>query len=129
MRLYLVRHAEAAPGDPDGLRPLTERGREQARRLGEQLAREGVRPDAVLASPLLRARQTAATVARALGSECDADDRLAPGATPEQIVAAASGRGNTVVVVGHQPDCGLAVAALAGDAPDFPPAGMAVIDL
>ena len=32
VRLYLVRHAKAAPGDPDELRPLTPEGREQARR-------------------------------------------------------------------------------------------------
>ena len=34
MRLYLVRHAQAAPGEPDDLRPLTPEGRDQARALG-----------------------------------------------------------------------------------------------
>ena len=46
MRVFLVRHAEAAPGDPDELRPLTEAGRTTARLLGEQLAVE--HPDAVV---------------------------------------------------------------------------------
>ncbi len=46
MRLILVRHAEAAPGEPDELRPLTQAGRDAARELGERLA--GERPDAVL---------------------------------------------------------------------------------
>ena len=59
VRLVLVRHAEAAPGEPDELRPLTPDGREAARELGEQLAADDVRPDAVLTSPLLRARETA----------------------------------------------------------------------
>ena len=60
MRLYLVRHAKAAPGDPDELRSLTPEGREQARLLAERLAAE--RPDAVVTSPLLRARETAAAL-------------------------------------------------------------------
>ena len=67
MRLFLVRHAEAAPGDPDDLRPLTPAGREAARALGEKLAAE--RLDAVLSSPLLRARETAEQIARAAGIE------------------------------------------------------------
>src|SRR5437588_7224866 len=104
MRLYLVRHAEAAPGEPDELRALTDRGHEQARELAERLAADGLQPAVVLSSPLLRARQTASTLARALGCACDADERLAPGATPEQIVAAVSERGDVVVAVGHQPD-------------------------
>jgi phosphohistidine phosphatase len=127
MRLVLVRHADAAPGTPDELRTLTPEGFEQARALGERLRAEGVRPDAVLSSPLLRARQTA----EALGfGEPEADDRLAPGATPEAVREAIEGRGETVVVVGHQPDCGRVAASLTGgDEPRFPPAGTAVIDL
>src|SRR6185437_5185822 len=49
VRLFLVRHAEAAPGDPDDLRPLTPAGREQARKLGATLATE--QPEVVLTSP------------------------------------------------------------------------------
>jgi phosphohistidine phosphatase SixA len=56
LRLYLVRHAEAARGEPDDLRPLTASGRAAARSLGARLAADGVRPGAVLTSPLLRAR-------------------------------------------------------------------------
>ena len=60
VQLYLVRHAEAVDGEPDELRPLTAEGRRAARTLGERLAAEGVRPDAILTSPLLRARETGA---------------------------------------------------------------------
>lgn len=127
MRVYVVRHAEAAPGSPDELRPLTPRGREQARDLGRRLREEGVRPDAVLSSPLLRARETAA----ALGlGEPQIEERLAPGAKPEDIRACVRNRGGSVLVVGHQPDCGAAVAALGGrPEPPFPPAAFAVLDL
>lgn len=130
MRLYLVRHAEAAPGEPDALRPLTAAGREQARVLGELFAEHGVQPDAVLCSPLLRARETATIVARAVGREPEADERLAPGATAENVRAAAAGRGDIVVVVGHQPDCGQIASALTGGPePAFPPASAVKIDL
>jgi phosphohistidine phosphatase len=127
MRLLIVRHAEAAPGDPDELRTLTDGGREQARELGKRLRNEGVRPDAVLSSPLLRARETASALA--LG-EPEVDERLAPGASAQDIRDAAAGRGATVVVVGHQPDCSQAVAAFTGGPePRFPPCAHAVVDL
>ena len=51
VQLVIVRHAEAAAGEPDELRPLTSEGRQAARALGEQLAADGVRPDAILSSP------------------------------------------------------------------------------
>jgi phosphohistidine phosphatase len=130
VQLVIVRHAEAASGEPDELRPLTAEGREAARALGRQLLRDGVRPDAVLTSPLLRARETAQELARPVGLEPEPDERLAPGATAEAVRAAAEDRGETVIVVGHQPDCSRIAAELSGGAePAFPPAAMVAIDL
>jgi phosphohistidine phosphatase len=134
MRLYLVRHAEAARGDPDELRPLTPAGRQQARELGERLAAQGVEADAVFSSPLLRARETADQLARALGVQAVPDERLAPGATADDVLATVAERqpqpDRTVVVVGHQPDCGRIAAALGGGPePPFPAAGMVSLDL
>lgn len=130
MRLYLVRHAEAASGSPDGLRPLTAAGREQARALGVQLRDQGVRPDAILTSPLLRARETGELLGRELGVVPVADDRLAPGATTFALTEAVGGRGETVVAVGHQPDCSRIVAALTGEPePRFPPATAVAITI
>jgi phosphohistidine phosphatase len=130
MQLLIVRHAEAAQGEQDDLRPLTAAGREQARSLGARLREEGVRPDAILTSPLLRARETGDLLARELDGTATPDERLAPGATPGAVAEAAAGRGNTVVVVGHQPDCGQAAAALSGGAePAFPPAGVVAVAL
>src|SRR5207248_2217408 len=107
-----VRHAEAAPGEPDDLRPLTDSGRAVARALGGRLA--GERLEAVVSSPLLRARETAEQIARAAGLAPEADERLAPGATLEDLRAAIAGRGDTVVAVGHQPDCSEIVLAATG---------------
>jgi phosphohistidine phosphatase len=129
-RLFLVRHADAEPGEPDELRELSLLGREQARELGEQLREEGVSADAVLSSPLLRARQTAAELGRALGVEAEPDERLAPGATADGLRAALEGRGDNVVAIGHQPDCGRIAAELTGGPePDFPAGGLAVLEL
>src|SRR3954451_20574902 len=130
MRLYVVRHAKAAGGEPDDLRPLTPDGHADARALGERLARDGVRPAAIISSPLLRARETAAELARSLGVEPETDERLAPGTTAELVRATVEGRGDEVVVVGHQPDCGLIAGELSGgEPPPFPPAGLAVLEL
>ncbi|HEY8173341.1 MAG TPA: histidine phosphatase family protein [Dehalococcoidia bacterium] len=108
VRLYLIRHGQSgnneartvgAPSvfDP----PLTAAGEEQARRVGERLARERV--DAVYASPLQRAYNTGAEVAKRLnlevqviddlqeineplrGTEQNPEDILPPGMTHDEI--------------------------------------------
>lgn len=127
MRLFVVRHAEAAPGDPDATRPLTPAGREVARAVGERLAPE--RPDAVLCSPLLRARETAGLIAKAAELEAEPDERLAPGATTEHVRAAVEDRGGTVVVVGHQPDCSEIVLELSGREFEFAPGAVFEVEL
>ena len=127
MRLVIVRHAEAESGEPDELRSLTDEGRAQARALGERLRAEGIVPDALLTSPLLRARETAAELG--FGS-AEPHDALRPGATADDVREAVAGRGETVLVVGHQPDCGQIAAELGdGVEPSFPPAGVVVLDL
>ncbi len=130
MRLYLVRHAEAASGNPDELRPLTDEGRNQARSLGVSLRESGIAPSAIVTSPLLRARETGLLLGQELGVPPTVDGRLAPGATPRALTAAVADRGGTVIVVGHQPDCSRIAAALTGEPPpDFPPAGALAIAL
>src|SRR5829696_6179850 len=81
MLLHLLRHAHA--GDPEGwdgpdaARPLSEKGRAQAERLGSFLADIGFRTDAVITSPKVRAAQTAEIVASQLGVGVTEDDGLA----------------------------------------------------
>ncbi|MBN1142587.1 MAG: histidine phosphatase family protein [Deltaproteobacteria bacterium] len=68
-RLALMRHAKSSWKDPaleDFDRPLNKRGRENAPLMGRRLARFGFQPQLILASPALRARQTAELVAAEL---------------------------------------------------------------
>jgi phosphohistidine phosphatase SixA len=130
MQLYLVRHAEAAPGNPDERRQLTEEGKQAARALGKQLRAIGAKPSVVLASPLRRSWETAAALAIALNIEMLEDERLRPGMTIDKLKDAIRDRGDSVVVVAHQPDCSEIVAAVTGGPEQpFAPAAMVVMYL
>jgi phosphohistidine phosphatase len=127
--VYLCRHAAAAPGDPDELRPLTPDGADQARRLGERLAAEELPPAVVVSSPLVRARQTAELVAGVTGAELLSDQRLAPGATVDSLRAVVAELAGPVATVGHQPDCSEIARAATGTDPGFAPAAFHPIEL
>ncbi|HEY7380589.1 MAG TPA: histidine phosphatase family protein [Gaiella sp.] len=129
MLVYLCRHGHAAAGDPDELRELTEEGRAQARELGERLADASPAPVAVVSSPFVRARQTAAAIARATDAELRVDERLAPGATLASLRAAVAGLDGPVATVGHQPDCSEIAVAVTGHDPGFPAGGMLELEL
>lgn len=129
MRVYLCRHAEAAPGDPDDLRELTANGAEQAHALGERLSVASLPPRVVLTSPLVRARQTAEAVADAIGVAVEPRNELLPGATVASLRRALDGVAGPVAVVGHQPDCSEIALAVSGADPGFAPGAMAELEL
>ena len=129
MRVYLCRHAKAAPGEPDELRQLTGKGLEQARTLGEQLAALPEPPVLVLTSPLVRARQTAEAIAVATGAPLRLEPRLEPGATAQDVRAAVAGSAGPVATVGHQPDCSEIALAVTGVDPGFAPGAMVELEL
>jgi phosphohistidine phosphatase len=110
MDLILWRHAEAEEGGPDLARALTGKGRKQAAHVAEWLLQRLPAKFTLLASPAKRAQQTA----EALEVKIKTVERLAPGATVGDILAAAGwpDHKGAVVVVGHQPDLGNAVAQL-----------------
>jgi phosphohistidine phosphatase len=67
--LLLVRHAKSSWKQPtliDRQRPLTSRGREDARRMAKLLDKKGVRPELIVSSPARRALQTARIFAKRL---------------------------------------------------------------
>ena len=109
MELILWRHADAEDGAPDLERKLTARGRKDAERVAKWLLKHLPHGFEVVASPAARAQETA----KALKAKVQTDPRLAPGAAVRDIVNAAR-RGGVVVIVGHQPDLGRALAHLVG---------------
>jgi phosphohistidine phosphatase len=107
--LWILRHAEAedrAPSGRDEDRRLTSDGRRRMDSVARAIA--GLKPDfdRILASPLVRARETAAPVADALGS---ADlvletEALTPDSDPRDILAEVDRRSlKRVLLVGHNP--------------------------
>ena len=62
MRLYLLRHADALEGANDAGRPLSPKGKKQARAVGLFLKKAGIQFDVACSSPLVRARQSAEIV-------------------------------------------------------------------
>ncbi len=129
MRVFLVRHAHSDPGDPDELRPLSGRGRDEARALAKRLSEHETPPRIIVTSPLLRARETAQAIADATSAELRIDERLAPGATLELLREAVTDVEAPVATVGHQPDCSEITIALTGSDPGFPTGGVVEVEV
>lgn len=115
---YVVRHGHALPGPDDRLRPLSDEGREDVRRVARHVAALGVRVGEVRHSGLLRARQTAEIVAEHLGPgvRVAAVPGLAPEDDPAEARRALEAARASVVLVGHLPHVARLLARmLAGD--------------
>jgi phosphohistidine phosphatase len=110
--LWLVRHGDAEDGTPDAERPLTEKGREQARAVGSALNALGVKPAACLTSPKVRAVETARIACEPVGIEPQLEPKLAGG--PFDAEALAAGLGDDVLLIGHDPDFSMAIHSLTG---------------
>ncbi len=111
LELLLMRHAKSDWDDAaltDFDRPLSARGERDAPRMGAWLARQSFAPEQVIASPALRARQTALAVSAALGLD-NADIAWEPaiyGASVQALLYAIAGHGNgrsRLLLVGHNP--------------------------
>ena len=114
MDLILWRHAEAEEGGNDLERRLTPRGRKHAARMAEWLLQRLPSKCMLIASPARRARETA----EALGMHYKTSQKLAPGATVDDVLDAAGwpDHKTAVMVIGHQPTLGQAAAYLVAGA-------------
>jgi len=141
MPILLLRHGPAGNHDPrrfpdDRARPLTSLGKKRTRRAMRGLASFEPAVDRVWTSPLVRAQQTAALLARAYDPPppITVVDALAPGGDALAALAADRHAGikETLALVGHEPDLGLLAGRLVagpGIALPLKKAGMCRIDI
>lgn len=138
MRCFFLRHGLAAePQDWQGSdfdRPLTETGRKRMAREGETIARLGLDLDVIVTSPLVRARETATILAKALKLQDRVieDDRLGPGfdLARLQSVLHDHPKASAILLVGHEPGMSETVGRLTGgSAIDFKKGALARVDM
>jgi phosphohistidine phosphatase len=107
LKVLIVRHAKAAvrsAGRPDASRPLTREGIRKFEAAARGIAAIEGKPAVILTSPLRRARQTADLLAAAWGSVPVREHPSLAGGEP--VLAeffAGRGAGDTVALVGHEP--------------------------
>jgi len=143
-RLILMRHAKAAKLGPTGSdrdRPLEDRGRSDARLIGDYLKREALLPDLALVSSSARTRETWDCLSEDWPEiAVEYHDELyaaEPGELLAAVRAAAMQKPRRLLVVGHNPGLHEFALALTASAPakagaaladHLPTAGVAVID-
>ncbi len=139
MELYLLRHGIAYEveewahkSDNDDLRPLTEAGIAAMEREAAYLKHAQFKIEAIVTSPLVRARDTGRIVAEALGLEATESDLLEPGFNIEAFEALLEEYKHIehLMLVGHNPDLGQIVEQVTDVAPvEMPKGGLACIHI
>lgn len=142
--LYILRHGLAVgggyAGHDDDLRPLSAEGRRRLGLTARLLASVGMPCSLILASPLLRAVQTAEIIAEGLGSgprldpgdRLIVDERLRSGCRLSDLTALLADRGAAhqhIMMVGHEPDLSLFIRTLTGGVVVMQPGTLARVDL
>jgi phosphohistidine phosphatase len=139
--LFLLRHAKSSWDDPsieDHDRPLAPRGRRAAARIADHATKRAIRPDLILCSSAMRARQTLDRLASSLGQDAEihietslyeaTEDRLLERllVLPDEVVS--------VLMIGHNPGVQDLALLLAREGPlrtlledKFPTAGLATL--
>jgi len=134
--LLVLRHAKSSWNDSsldDHERPLNERGRRDAPRMGELVQEYGLLPDLVVSSDAVRAQLTAEAVVESAGytGEILLDERLYLASPAEIILVLRTMRedAGTIMIVGHNPGLEELVEQLTGERQDLPTAALAQIAL
>ena len=143
LRLLLLRHSKAVPftGSGDHQRPLTERGRADAARLGAYILDEKIAPDAAIHSGAQRTKETLAIVAASLRPRVkisvEASLYEAGRAAFLDVVRHGPDKARSLLLVGHNPTIAEMTSRLSGTgesgalarmAGKFPTSALAVID-
>jgi phosphohistidine phosphatase len=129
MKLYIVRHAIAVPQGTSGIRdedrPLTEEGMKKMRRVAVGLCALDFRPQLILSSPLLRARQTAEILLKAFDDKIELKiiPALAPSGQRPELYREIQLHGKkleSLMLVGHQPSLGEIAGEIAFGSSEYP---------
>jgi phosphohistidine phosphatase len=124
LNLYIIRHTEAVPLGQDGIdtdeaRPLTPAGAAACKPLAAALKRLAPKLDKLLASPLVRAKETATGIAEHWGDKAPhviETPTLTPGTRKRELLETIRDtRGRAIGLVGHNPDLSELVGWLIGD--------------
>ena len=110
--LFLIRHAKSSWDDtalPDRDRPLGDRGKRDAPKMGKRLAERDVKPDLILSSPAMRALATAKVIAKTLDykpKNIAVNDRLYAGQADDllDVIRELGDKLERVMLVGHNPE-------------------------
>jgi len=121
-RLILIRHAKSSWSSgaaDDKSRPLNDRGRAAALKVGNWLKEAGYMPDQVLSSSATRCAETWAGVNQTLGASIESDflDALYLADAATMLSTLQSASGDTVVMLGHMPGIGEFARSLRRDPP------------
>lgn len=124
--IWLLRHGDAEDvATNDDSRRLTAKGERQARAAGEAMAKLDAGIETCLASPKLRALETARLACEAFGIAPEPTDALRGGDFDPVELAAGQGE---VLLVGHEPDFSRAVQLATGARIEMKKGGIAVIE-
>jgi phosphohistidine phosphatase len=126
--LFLIRHAKSSWDDPslaDHERPLNDRGRRDAPRMGERLAKRGVAADLILSSSAVRALTTAEIIAEKIGydpRDIVADRRIygAQVSTLLYLIQELDDEHERVMLFGHNPELTELAHRFSSDIEDLP---------
>ena len=110
--LFLVRHAKSSRNDaamPDKDRPLNDRGKRDAPKMGERLAKRDVKPNLILSSPARRALKTAEIIAKKLDyklKDIVVDNRLYAVEADDllRVIRGLGDKAERVMLFGHNPE-------------------------
>jgi phosphohistidine phosphatase len=134
--LYLLRHAKSSWDDrslKDFDRPLNERGLKAAPKMGAYIRKEKIRPEMIVSSPALRAKQTTTLVCEAAGlaSLVTFDERIYDASARRlfEIVTGFEDRFGSAMMVGHNPGFEELLAVLSGESSRMATAALACIEL
>ncbi len=121
MEIYILRHgiAEArSPGQGDAERRLTDEGKDKLHRVLAAARAVGVKPSLILASPLVRALESAEIAAQVLGCKHPTvpSDALLPSASPQAVwrLIRSHSDEEAILLAGHEPLLGETVSYLLG---------------